>query len=396
MKPEFMQWKEHLLEKIYQNGIAWDGKFAHVGIHPCGAYRINDGGMWTDSFWVGIFYLAYLWTKDEKYLKIADKYQPYYEKRAYDDSSLLNIPEFVKLDHDTGFIFILSEVARYKLTGEEQARKLALHAADVLFGRFVKEGGFIRAFDPWSWETDEEKIREKKGLFIIDSMMNIPLLFWAAEETGVNAYREAAEQHAKTVLQYIVREDGSTFHAFLMDPDTYKPVKGRTGQGYADHTCWSRGQAWAIYGFTIAYRYTHKSEFLNAAVKTARYFIEHLNGYQMAAWDFAAQENIFCPWDSSAMAIAASGMAELAAVADMPDMKENAVVLLKSLHQFCDVVSVKSLQPLLLHGCVGAAYHEGNELQLAMPYIDVPTPYGDYFYMEAILKLEMNNFVLFW
>ena len=96
------------------------------------------------------------------------------------------------------------------------------------------------------------------------------------------------------------------------------------------------------------------------------------------------------------MAIAASGMAELAAVADMPDMKENAVVLLKSLHQFCDVVSVKSLQPLLLHGCVGAAYHEGNELQLAMPYIDVPTPYGDYFYMEAILKLEMNNFVLFW
>lgn len=390
-------WITAFLEKVKRNGNSWNGRFAHVGLEANGDYRLNNGGMWTDSFWVGIFYLSYMLTGSREFLNTAENYQPYYKKRVKDDRSLRDIPDFVGLDHDAGFIFTLSQVANWKLTGNREARAIALEAADVLASRFNNQGAFIRAFDPWSWETDQKSIYEKRGRFIVDSMMNLPLLYWAYQETGDKGLLRIANLHAESVKRHIIREDGSTFHVYQMDPDTFLPVKGMTGQGYSDLSCWARGQAWAVYGFAVAYSYSHITTFLEAAVQAADYILAHLPQSGILPWDFAALHNTFCPWDSSAQAVAAAGMLELHEQTGQEKYRKGARMLLKALHALCDVTEHKELACLLLHGCVGPAYAEGNEAVIINPYIDVPTPYGDYFYAESVCRLCMGDkFIRFW
>lgn len=385
---------EKICQRVYTNGIRFDGALPRCSTNANGIYDLESGGGWTDSFYTGMVYLAYAYTHDKKFLAIADRYQEYYRCRAENNPIWCGQNNVLPLDHDTGFIFSLSQVLRWRLTGEQEACALALKAADILAKRYNPAGKFIRAWDTWAWDTDPQFIEDKKGKIIIDSMMNLALLFWASETTGDARYAEIAKNHADTAARHIVRPDGSTFHQFNFDPITGAPKKGVTGQGYADDSCWSRGQAWAVYGFSQAYHFTGNETYLDVAVKTAQYFIAHLDPAGLPLWDFACAKQTLRPIDASAAAIALSGLLNIQKYRTEPYISEGIQKLLHGLLTQCNAMSIPGWESVLLHACIGPAYHIGAENQIIIPYVDCPVIYADYYFMEALLKMIDPTFLI--
>lgn len=209
--------------------------------------------------------------------------------------------------HDLGFIFFNSCVKAYKHTGQQKYRDAAVEAARMLLKRFNSKGNFIRA---WG----ELNSNDREGLMIIDSMMNLELLFWAAEETGGYLFYDAAYKHAITCLNKHIRKDFSSYHVVEFDAQTGEVLKKKTHQGYGDETTWARGQSWGVYGFALAYKYTSDKRFLNASKKMADYFINRLPDDYVPYWDFDLKGDTVSR-DASAAAIAASGMFLLADIA---------------------------------------------------------------------------------
>ncbi len=389
---------DELLTKIKRNAVMLGDEIPAVGMRPDGTYKTGCGG-WIDSFWCGMLLLAYQRTGEPFYLEQAKRQQPFFERRAQNTPEINEAYHYLPLDHDTGFIFSLSQVALYKLTGDETARNIALKGAEVLAGRYNEKGRFLKAWDTFPWDTDPVLIEEKKGKVIIDSMMNIHLLFWAAAQTGETRYREIAEAHAATVEQYLYRHDGTIFHTYNFNHVTGEPIGGKTAQGYHDLSCWARGQSWGIYGFALTYGYTGNKTYLETAKECAAYFIDHVSEGCIPPWDFAAVENTFVPWDSSAACIAASGLLEIAKYSEGAEkayFKTYAEKFLKNLHRLCGTTGIDSFQPLILHGCGCAPYSKGTEKNIQNEQIDVPMIFGDYFYLEALLKLENEELELFW
>jgi len=216
--------------------------------------------------------------------------------------------EYAGIDytHDMGFIFLPTCVKSYEMTRHRKYRDAAIQAADMLMKRFNKRGQFIRAWGKLSSD-------DHAGLMIIDTMMNLELLFWAARETGDYRYYEIAYRHALTVMKESIRPDGSSYHVVEFDPESGEILKKFTHQGYADESTWARGQAWGIYGFTTAYRYTNDERFLKIAQMMADYYIDHLPDDKVPYWDLTLSgEDVVR--DASAGAIAASGLFKLADV----------------------------------------------------------------------------------
>lgn len=223
-------------------------------------YKPGPNVDWTTGFWTGEIWLAYENAKTEEErerLRRAGEIQV--------DSFLERIEKRVEVDHhDMGFLYSLSCVAAYKLTGMEKAKKAALLAADNLISRFQPVGEFIQA---WGEMGAKDNYR-----FIIDCLLNLPLLYWASEETGEEKYRNIAEKHIHTALANVIREDDSTWHTFFMDPETGKPDHGATCQGYKDGSAWARGQAWGVYGTAVGYRYTKREEYIGYFKRVTRYY----------------------------------------------------------------------------------------------------------------------------
>ncbi|HBC29686.1 MAG TPA: glucuronyl hydrolase, partial [Clostridiales bacterium] len=228
----------------------------------------NEG--WTASFWTGMLWLAYELTSDKKYRDAAEIQLKSFQSRLEKNISMET--------HDIGFLYTLSCVAATKLTKNTEARRTAIKAANRLLGRYLQKAGIIQA---WGSLSDPKT----SGCMIIDCLMNLPLLYWASEESGDRKYAEAAYQHAKSTAQYIVRPDASTYHTFYMDIETGKPKYGKTRQGYSDTSCWSRGQGSSIYGFSLSYAYTKDPAFLDIAGKTANYFLNRLPEDNICCWD---------------------------------------------------------------------------------------------------------------
>lgn len=268
--------------------------------HYCedGRYCFTDGAGWTDGLWPGQLWLAYEATGDPKY-------------RAWAEACLYRLADRLThretLDHDVGFLYMPSMRAAYELTGDRAARELALLAAEHLLER-QRPPGFLLAFNDWPDDTPAFR-REKAGKMILDTLMNLPLLWWAADETGRSEFAQVAERHADAALRWLLRPDGSTNHTYNFDPDTWEPLGPKVWQGLRDDSCWSRGQAWAIYGFALAYAWTGASRFLEAAARAAEYWVWSAPADRIPLWDFDAADG---PLDSSAAAIAASGLLELA------------------------------------------------------------------------------------
>lgn len=321
---------------------------------------------WTSSFWTGMLWLAYEVTGDDKYRAKAelqlDSFKERVEQRIGTET------------HDLGFLYTLSCVAAYKLTGNEEAKQTALLAADMLMERYFEQAGIIQA---WGNLNNPSQ----RGRMIIDCAMNLPLLYWASETTGDPRYYQAAECHIQQTAKYIIREDASTYHTFYMDTESGEPRYGKTSQGYSDDSCWSRGQAWAIYGLPLSYRYTGDSSLIRLAEKVANYYLNRLPEDYVCYWDLIFTEGDE-ERDSSAAAIAACGMLELAKhlplVEESRRRYENAALLtLESLAAHYTTVTRPESNGILLHAVYGKPLGNG---------IDECCIWGDYYYFEALVR----------
>lgn len=258
---------------------------------------------WTQSFFTGMAYYAYRLSNDETFLNwIYSFYDSYYNKVFQTPMDTM---------HDLGFLYTPYAVSMYRLNGDEKMKELAIKAADCLAMRYVPNGHYLQAWGRMDGKIPEyvsEELKEdvffksSKGRVIVDSMMNLPLLFWASEVTGHPFYENIAKSHADTILNYFVREDDSVCHAFLFDTDTGEILEEANSCGYANGSHWARGTAWAVYGFAIAYDYTKEEKYLNTSVKLFEKFIAECDG-KMPVWDFRLPKNEPQNIDTSAVAV---------------------------------------------------------------------------------------------
>lgn len=325
---------------------------------------------WVDSFWSGQLWLAYEQTRDPAFRDAARAQRPYFVDR-------LNRPE--SHSHDLGFLYTLSVVADYKVTGDDEARRLGIAAADALTKRYNQKGRFIQAWNPSPRDPPEFAAR-KPGKIIVDCMENLALLYWGTQETGDSRYAEIADAHAETSITHLVRPDGSTYHTFDFDPKTGVPLGGSTHQGFADESCWSRGQSWAIHGFTIAYNYTGNARYLQTARQLAVYALAHLLDDGVPEWDYLLTDDVPRYRDSSAAAIMAAGLLALAdAVDEDGDADRYRAASLNTIRTLIRDYTTEgepNAEGLLLHG---ASHVNAGRA-------DTMLPYGDYFYLEALLR----------
>jgi unsaturated chondroitin disaccharide hydrolase len=329
-------------------------------------YRLTENDNWLTGFWTGLLWLVYTATGDEQVRAHAEALLPSFEER---------LDKCVHITHDLGFLFTLSARAQWQITDDQAGRQLALRAARELLGRYHPRGRYIQA---WGEVGDSEE----GGRIIIDTMMNLPLLFWAAEEVGDPRYRQAALDHAETSLRTLLRADGATYHTFFLDQETGAPIGPRTHQGYADDSLWARGQAWAIYGFAVAAEWCQESRFLEASRQAARCFMAELPPDGVPRWDLRLPEDAPHYLDSSAGAIAAGGMLRLARLEGEQESEfyDSARKLLTALVACC-LETQPGGQGLLRRG----TYHAHKGLGVEAYFVC-----GDYFFLEALLALDGN------
>jgi unsaturated chondroitin disaccharide hydrolase len=365
---------QHVLEKIDQSLDVFTDVFPDSNSENL-VYKPIKNVEWTTSFWTGMLWLAYEYTGDEKYRKVAEIQVESFKER---------IEQRIEVDHhDLGFLYTLSCVSAYKLTGSEEAKNIALQAADLLITRFYDKAGIIQA---WGDLNDPNQ----RGRMIIDCNMNLPLLYWASEVTGKAVYREIAETHIKQAAQYIVRQDASTFHTYYMDPETGKPLYGNTHQGYADDSCWARGQAWGIYGFPLSYHYTHDWSLIELSKKLTNYYLNRLPEDQICYWDliFTSGDE---ERDSSAAAITVCGLLEMTKHLPLIDSEKRvyenaALVMMQSLYENYTTEIDSDANGILKHAVYYKAGGRG---------IDESCIWGDYYYFEALIRLA-KDWKMYW
>lgn len=335
----------------------------------------NYTGDWNQGFWTGILWLSYELTGNEKYKKIALSHIPSFYKRI-DEKIGIN-------HHDMGFLYTPSCVAAYKLCGDETAKKAAIMAADWLLTRYHEKGRFIQA---WGDVSDPKAYR-----LIVDCLLNIPLLYWASEVTGDSKYDKAAYNHFRTTIENAFRDDGSTYHTFYFDPETGAPKKGVTSQGFSDNSCWSRGQAWGIYGTMLTRAYHDDPDIIPTTKNLANYFLNRMPEDCVAYWDLVFGDGSGEPRDSSASAIAVCGILEMIKfLPDTDDSKavyENAVnLIMDSLYENYSTKDCPESNGLLLHAVYSKPANIG---------VDECNIWGCYFYMEALTRLA-KDWKLYW
>lgn len=325
---------------------------------------------WTNGFWGGIMWLMYEATENEEYRISAE------QNEAFLDGALEDVS---KLHHDVGFMWHLTSTANYRLTGNAKSKNRALIAAMSLASRYNVDGNYIRAWND-EWNSDAS------GRTIIDCMMNIPLLYWASKEVGDRRFTSIAKRHADMSMRDHVRADGSVNHIVVHDPDrTDTVIETLGGQGYDVGSCWSRGCGWAMYGFVLSYVHTGEMRYLDTAIRVAENFIAET---EKTGWltrvDFR-QPKIPEYYDSTAGAIAACGLIEIAKNVDESRKEEfliPAINILKAMEkEWCNWD--KDEDSVLQMGT--EAYKWGHH---------IPIIYGDFFFTEAILKLKGSKFLI--
>lgn len=357
---------DHYLDKIAEkvlhesarlNGgipyIPEDGHYTDIGK--------EDIAWWTNGFFGGLLWQLYHYTENEAFRSYAEQIEERLDRA---------LEEFVDLHHDVGFMWLHTAVANYRKTENGKSRVRGLKAASILSSRFNSNGHFIR-----SWNE------EKTGWVIIDSMMNIPLLHWAAVELKDPRFKQIAIAHADTVQQYLIREDGSSAHIGSFDPESGDFIEWIGGQGFSSDSAWSRGQSWAIYGFALSYKHTGNTNYLNTAIQVANYFLANsAQTNNIPVIDFKAPP-INADTDTSAGMIAACGLLELSRSLSKEHgklYKDTALQLLSAVLDSYTDFSIET-DGLVMGGAVDYHGKEGKNVGLV---------YADYFLIEALLKLK--------
>lgn len=373
-KDEVKEAIENAIKQIDKNMKYFKDKFPSSATKN-NKYEIIENIEWTDGFWTGLLWLAYEYTNDNKYRELAESNIKSFKNRVDKD---------IEIDHhDLGFLYSLSCVSGYKLTGSEIAKEASIKAADKLISRYQEVGEFIQA---WGELGSKEHYR-----FIIDCLLNIPLLYWTSEETGDSKYKEIADKHFVTSCNNVIRDDASAFHTFYMDNETGKPLRGVTRQGYSDSSAWARGQAWGVYGIPLNYKNTKNESCFNLYKGMTNYFLNRLPEDNVCYWDLIFGDGDNHSKDSSAAAIAVCGIHEMNKF--MPEVDEDKEVykyamhnILRSLINNYTHTDVEEGKPVLLHGVY--SWHSGKG-------VDEGNIWGDYFYLEALMRFY-KDWELYW
>lgn len=333
-------------------------------------YYKFDNVSWTTGFYTGILWILYELTSDAAFKSAAELHDKYMKDR---------IDNNIEMDHhDLGFLYSLSSVAEYKLTGDEEAKKTGIKAADMLLKRYHPNGGFIQA---WGAMDDPSCYR-----FIIDCLLNLPLLYWASEVTGDTKYKNAAIKHTETAVKYVVRDDYSTHHTYFMKPGTDIGDHGETHQGFSDSSAWARGQAWGVYGLAIAYAYTKDKNIVKQYNNVTKYFIENLPKDSIPYWDLCFKDGSKEPRDTSAAAIAACGIMEMNKYIPNPEFMKTAEKIMTELSENYTTKNIPKSNGILTDAMYSRkAGHE--------PECNI---WGDYFYVEGLMRIKNPSWIMYW
>jgi unsaturated chondroitin disaccharide hydrolase len=335
----------------------------HPGYHPMytvGGRWQREGERWThwcEGFFPGILWLLHKQTGADEWRRRAEDYSRHLEPRKHD-----------RTVHDLGFLFFSTYLRWYRLTGDSALRDVLIEAGRTLALR-RQRGGYLASFVG------------PQSLFI-DVMMNVGLILWAARETGDEALREVALEHCRTTARHLVRADGGTAHEGIFDPATGQFLRASTHQGWRPDSTWSRGLAWALYGFTAVHRLSGVAEFLDVARRCAAYYLRRAPAGLVPYWDFDLPADAPHWWDSSAAAVAASGLWDLSeAVSDPAEQQRYRDAALTILATLCTDDFLPLNRPdwegILMHG----VYHVHKGLG-----VDESVAWGDHFFVEAVVK----------
>jgi unsaturated chondroitin disaccharide hydrolase len=339
----------------------------HPGFYPIytknGKWK-HDGPAWTH--WCDGFLPGMMWIFHRRSLVNGGKGEKQWLDRAIEYSKPLESRQHDNDVHDLGFIFLSTYYRWYTLTRDPKLNDVLIQAGRTLAQRFNEKGQYLRSF------VSEDSI-------FIDIMMNVGIIFYAARETGDRKLREIAIRHALTTRRCLVRGDGSTAHEGIFDLETGEFLKQTTQQGYRGDSCWSRGLAWALYGFGSCYEYTRDPRFLQTAESCADYFITHTNSDGVPAWDFQAPPESRKLLDTSAGAIAAAGLLRLCRM--LPDPMKGLyywATALRILRSLCQNHTSKE-GPEWDGVLKGGLYHIHKNLG-----VDESVMWGEYFFCEAL------------
>lgn len=338
---------------------------AHPGFYPI--YTLNgkwkhEGPAWTH--WCDGFLPGMMWIFHRRATDAAEK--GLWMDLAIQYSRPLEARQFDKDTHDLGFIFLSTYYRWYMITREPNLNDVLVQAGRTMAMRFKEKGQYLCSF------VSEDSL-------FIDIMMNVGIIFYAARETNDRRLRDIAMRHVLTTRRHLVRGDGSTAHEGIFDLDTGEFLRMATHQGYRSDSCWSRGLSWAMYGFGVAYEYTHDPRFLDTAQSCADYYITHTNSDGLPPWDFQAPQDGRRLVDTSAAAIAASALLRLCRM--LPDPVKGfyywscALHILKTLCENHTAVNEPEWEGILK----GGVYHMQKDLG-----VNESVMWGDYFFCEAL------------
>ena len=316
---------------------------------------------WTSGFYVGTLWQLYTLTGDIKYKEYASKWNSFLEKEKFNNRT-----------HDMGFKIYCSFGKGFQINKSEDYKKIIIKSAQTLCTRFNKKIGSIK-----SWDHNEDKWDFP---VIIDNMMNLELLFEASKLTGDDAYKQIAIKHANTTLKNHFRKDNSCFHVIGYDTLSGKVKSKNTHQGYSDSSSWARGQSWAVYGFTMAYRYTKDKAYLKQAEATAKFFINHQNMPEdgISYWDYNYPNIPNTTRDASAAAVMASALLELYAFTKNDAYLNYSNKVINSLSSDKYLLSKSVEAPFVLDHSTGDWSKKAE--------LDEPIVYADYYFLEAIIR----------
>lgn len=349
----------------------------------------SKGGNWAHGMFTGCYLLAYDLTKDEKYLDVAREHMKVYEEVVADRRLTL-------MDHDVGFKFSPSSVAYHKLTGDMRAKRDALEAAKHLMDYgFSQEGGYIlRIFG--------EMGNPKCNRTMVDTLFNIPLLYWAWEQTGNKGYFNAANSQVAITDECLVREDGSTNHHYQFESYTFKPLHGVTLQGVSDDSCWSRGHSWVVYGLPIALSYNMAAgdsvghlqydRLKNLHRDVVYFMLNHLPDDYIPYWDYDFVEGNQ-PRDTSAAAIAVCGLLEMCNYLD--DSAPEKTIYKNAASKMLEAIMDRYTSDDITNyaGLIGGVSDGNPERGLKS---EISASYGDYFYLEALIRFKNSEWKKHW
>lgn len=383
MDKETQKWLDETIEKVVNKteivskrskGIipytTIDGRFDDKSTSNNG----NEINWWTNGFYGGLLWHMYHETNNKEYADMAN---------VIADKLSVCFDRYYNLDHDMGFLWMPTDVASYRLTGNMDGRRRGLHAANIMAGRFNPVGKYIRAWNDGIGK--ENGPTSNVGWCIIDCLMNLPLLYWASEETCDPRYRHIAKMHADMAIKNFLREDGSVNHIVEINPETGEFVQSFGGQGYGLGSSWTRGQSWALYGFFLSYMHTKEERYLEASKKVADYFVSSIPEDGHIPVDFRQPEEPHYE-DSTAACIASCGLIELSKICAKEESEKYLNAALKMLKTLTsDRCDFSDKTDNIVNYCT-AAYHDKNH--------HFSIIYGDYYLVEALFKLKGNDYMV--